>query len=337
MPLPHARGRYRPLPSDGLSAARIFFVDKRMDSERQSRGKFALITGATSGFGYEFAKLFAKDGYNLVLVARNEERLTEIALDLAQTFFIEVLPIAKDLFTPTAAKEIYEEASKKGIVVDILVNNAGQGEHGSFAEYELARDIDMIQLNISSLVSLTKYFIRDMLARNQGRILNVASLLGQYPTPYMTVYASTKAFVICFTEGLINELKESNVTVTALVPGAADTDFFHKAGAGETVTYREERLSRPEDVAADGYRALMNGERKIVSGLKNRFYAIMSNLVPDRSLARSMETRMRPSEQLHGRDHITHEPSVEERDEITRRTGSPDGDYDEHEDHVHNQ
>jgi uncharacterized protein len=301
-----------------------------------SRGKYALITGATSGFGYELAKLFAKDGYNLVLVARNDDMLQEISKDLTQAFFVEVLPIAKDLFTPSAAQEIYEELTVKGISVHILVNDAGQGQHGNFVEYELARDVDMIQLNITALVSLTKLFLKEMVARNEGKVLQVASLLGKYPTPYMTVYAATKAFVISFTEGLIQELKDTNVTITALLPGASDTDFFHKAQAEETVTYFEEKLSKPEDVARDGYEALMKGDSRIVSGAKNKLYAAASNLMPDSALASTMKKKMSPSDEPDGRQHITHGPSIEERDEIERATGNDDGDYEEHEDHVHN-
>jgi uncharacterized protein len=307
-----------------------------MGTADNNRGTSVLITGATSGFGYEFAKLFAKDGFNLVLVARSEQRLREIAADLSQTFFVEVLPIAKDLFDPSAAGEIFEETVVKGIHIDILVNDAGQGQHGNFVEYEMARDIDMIQLNITSLVCLTKLFLKEMLARNQGRILQVASLLGKYPTPYMTVYAATKAFIISFTEGLIRELHGTNITVTALLPGSSDTDFFHKAGAEDTVTYREDTLSKPEEVAKDGYDALLKGESRIVSGFKNKVYGAFSSIMPDSALASSMEKKMSPGDEAHGRTHITHGPSIEERHDIERATGNPDGDYDEHEDHVHN-
>lgn len=302
---------------------------------RNRSGRYALITGATSGFGYELAKLFAKDGYNLVLVARSEENLQELTTDLTQTFLIEVLPIAKDLFNPTAAEEIYSETTSKGIVIDVLVNNAGQGKYGLFVEYDSARDVDMIQLNITSLVCLTKLYLKEMVARNEGKILQLASLLGKYPTPYMSVYAATKAFVIYFTEGLINELKDTKITLTALLPGPSDTDFFHKAGAEETVTYKEDSLSSPAQVAKDGYDALMNGESRIISGAKNKMFAAMSNIMSDNMLATTMEKKMKPSEDSEGRSHITHGPSIEERDRIDKATGNIHGDYEEHEDHVH--
>jgi uncharacterized protein len=298
--------------------------------------KFALITGATSGFGYEFAKLFAKDGYNLVLVARTADRLTEVADELTQQFMTEVVTIEKDLFKPEAAEQIYAEIKSKGIDVDVLVNDAGQGEHGNFVEYDIARDIDLIQLNITSVVTLTKLFLREMVARNDGKILQVASLLAKYPTPLMAVYAASKAFVLSFTNSLIIELKETNVTITALLPGASDTDFFHKAGGEDSVTYKEQQLSKPEEVALDGYKALMAGKSSIVSGLKNKLYAAMSTVLPDTALASSMGKQMKPSEEPNGRTEITHGPSNEERERIKKVTGIHDGDYQDHEDHIHN-
>jgi len=306
-----------------------------MESTKGNSKKYALITGATSGFGYEFAKLFAADGYSLVVVARNEEKLRELASEISRSYMVDVVTIAKDLFIPTGAEEIYREVKAKGIIVDVLVNDAGQGEHGNFIEYDTARDIDMIQLNITSLVCLTKLFLRDMVARNEGRVLQVASLLGKYPTPLMAVYAATKAFVITFTEGLIQELKDTNVTLTALLPGASDTDFFHKAGAEDSKTYREEKLSKPEDVAKDGYTALMRGESRIVSGLKNKIFAGMTNVMPDNALAKTMHQKMKPSDEPGGREIISHSPSREEREDIDRSTGGSDGDYTSHEDHIH--
>lgn len=306
-----------------------------MEGKRKHDGKYALITGASSGFGYEFAKLFAAEGYNLILVARNLEKLREISADFTQAFMVEVLPIEKDLFKPAAAEEIYHEVTAKGLVVDVLVNDAGQGEHGNFIEYDLARDIDMIQLNITSLVSLTKLFLRDMVARDEGKILQVASLLGKYPTPLMSVYAATKAFVITFTEGLIHELKGTNITLTALLPGASDTDFFHKAGGEDSKTYKEEKLSDPVEVARDGFEALMRGDSRIVSGFKNKMYAAMSTVMPDGALAESMHRKMKPSTESAGREEIMHAPSREERERIDRATGGYHGDYESHEDHIH--
>ena len=279
----------------------------------KNNGKYALITGATSGFGYEFCKLFARDGYNLVMVARSHDRLQDICTQITKEFGVDAWPLAKNLFYPEAAKEIYDAVVQRGITVDVLVNDAGQGEHGYFVENELQRELDIIQLNVTSLVALTKYFLRDMVARNEGKILQVASLLAVYPTPLMAVYAGSKAFVLAFTESVINELKDTNVTMTALMPGASDTDFFHKAGAEHTYVYNETSLSEPEAVAKDGYEALMKGERKIVSGLKNKMQAAMTNVMPDKALAGMMRKQMEPSDST-DRNFIEHRASREERE-----------------------
>jgi short-subunit dehydrogenase len=302
-----------------------------------TKNKYALITGATSGFGFEFAKLFARDGYNLVLVARDPERLKEVSDELAAAYEIDARIIAEDLFNPGAAEGIYNKTKIWDIVIDVLVNDAGQAEYGNFVETDLARDMDVIQLNVTSVVGLTKFFLKDMVMRNEGKVLQIASLLAKYPTPFMAVYGGTKAFVLSFSEALINELKDTNVTLTVLLPGASDTDFFHKAGAEETVIYRETDLSAPEDVAKDGYDALMKGESKVVSGAKNKMQAAMSTMLPDSALASTMRKQMEPSEKEEGRDQITHPASREERIRIEGETGKITGDYQDHQDHVHPQ
>lgn len=306
-----------------------------MEEGKIGRGKYALITGASSGFGYEFARLAAADGFGLVLVARDEPKLRSMADEITREFMVDVIPIAKDLFKLSAAEEIYREVNARRLMVEVLINDAGQGEHGNFLEYHLDRDIDMIQLNITSLVCLTKLFLRDMVMRNAGRILQVSSILAKYPTPLMTVYAATKAFVLNFTEGLLQELKDTQVVLTALLPGPSDTDFFHKAGAEDSTVYREDSLSDPAQVARDGYEALMRGDSRVVSGLKNKAYDVISNILPDAALGKTMKQKMEPSEKLEGRDEIGHGPSREERERITRATGAPDGDYRSHEDHIH--
>lgn len=295
------------------------------DAENVS--KYALITGATSGFGYEFALLFAEHGYNLILVARQQESLDNIGREIQGKYNTEIVTIAKDLFKPKAAEEVFLEVKDKGLVVDVLINDAGQGEYGKFAEYDLSRDLDIIQLNVVSLVTLTKYFLNDMLKRNEGRILQVASILSKYPSPWMAVYGATKAFVLSFTEGLIEELKDTGVTVTALIPGASDTDFFHKAGAENSVTYREEPLSSPQDVARDGFDALMKGERRVVSGFKNKVQSAMSSVLPDEKLASQMNDQLSPSHKAGGREEITHPASKAERERIEKSTGKEAGDY----------
>ena len=261
-----------------------------------SNGKYALITGGSEGIGYELAKLFARDGYNLVIVARDRERLEQVADKLGNEFKTTVIPISKDLFLKESPAEIYAELQMKEIKIDVLVNDAGQGQHGFFADTDLQRDIDLIQLNIISLVSLTKLFLQDMLQRNEGRILQVASVASVYPSPLLAIYAATKAFVLSFSEALANELKETNITVTALMPGATETDFFNKADAENTKEFQESSLSNPAEVAKDGYEALMKGEVKVVSGLKNKVQTAMSNVLPDTALAAQMRKKMEAPE-----------------------------------------
>lgn len=254
--------------------------------------KYALITGASSGIGYELTKIFAKNGYNIVIIARSQDRLDEIARDWTSKYGVKVMPMAKDLFDPAAPQEIYDEIKRWGIEINALVNDAGQGVYGFFHETELQRELDIIQLNIVSMVTLTKLFLKDMVERKEGKILNLASMVSKMPSPLMSVYSATKAFIYNFTESLVNELQETGVTITALLPGATATDFFHKANAENTVTYQDSDLSDPEDVANDGYNAMMSGDSRIISGFKNKFSAMMSNMMPDSVVVSNMRKQM---------------------------------------------
>jgi uncharacterized protein len=260
--------------------------------ETMPNEKYALITGASSGIGYELTKVFAKNGYNMVIVARSQDRLDEIARDWTSKYGVKVMPLAKDLFDPAAPQQIYDEIKGWGIEIDMLVNDAGQGVHGFFHETELQRELDIIQLNIVAMVSLTKLFLKDMVTRKEGKILNLASMVSKMPSPLMAVYSATKAFIYNFSESLVNELQETGVTITALLPGATATDFFHKANAENTVTYQDAELSDPEDVANDGYNAMMSGSSRIISGFKNKFSAMMSNLIPDSMIVDNMRKQM---------------------------------------------
>lgn len=293
---------------------------------KENRNKYALITGATSGIGFELARLFARDSYNLILVARNGQRLQKITDDLKKEFAVEVTPIEKDLFSPLAATEVYETVEQMGISIHALVNDAGQGEWGPFLETGLERDLDIIQLNIASLVALTKYFLKDMVARNEGKILQVGSEAGTTPVPLLAVYAATKAFVLSFSAALANELKDTNITITALLPGATDTDFFHKAGQEDTVEYQETKLASPGDVARDGYEALMKGESKIISGAKTKMHVLMSDLLGPKLSAANMRKQMEPSEKKQANKKPLHKASREEREAINQQTGKPNGD-----------
>jgi short-subunit dehydrogenase len=287
---------------------------------------FALITGGTSGIGYELAKLFAKDGHNLVLVARNEENLNQTAEELRQINGIQVHTIVADLFEANAAKNVYDYVKEAGLNVEYLVNNAGQGEWGRFFRTDLERDIDIVQLNIVALISLTKYFLQDMVSRNSGRVLQVSSSFAKTPAPYAAVYAATKSFVLSFSEALVNELEETNITVTALLPNATDTDWFHKAKAENTVTYKEAPLYDPAEVAAAGYKALMNGDAKAEPGLMNKFQNAMGALLPDSATAGMAEKQMESSMAEGGRTATTHAASAREREAINSQSGGVNGD-----------
>jgi short-subunit dehydrogenase len=251
--------------------------------------KTALITGATSGIGLELAKLFAHDCYNLVIVARNEQRLEETARILRESGAADVTTISCDLSYQGAAQKVYDEVQQKGITVDVLVNDAGAGEYGPFSETSLEEELAIIQLNAASLVHMTKLFLKDMLARDNGRILQLASIASYQPTPYLAVYAATKAFVLSFTDAVAEEIKETNVTLTALIPGATDTQFFVRAHAEHTKA--AQKPETPDVVARIGYEAMQRGERHAVApGMTSQI--VMSSLMSNKNIAAMAKKQM---------------------------------------------
>lgn len=258
-------------------------------------GKYALITGATKGIGNELAKLFAKDGYNLVIVARTETDLEGVGSGLSSIYGINVTTITKDLSEPNGPFEVYDEVRAKGINIDVLVNNAAQGQYGLFVETDIERELEIVRLNIIGYLVLTKLFLKDMVARKEGKILQVASIGSKLPGPMQSVYHATKAFILSHAEALVNELKDTGVTITALMPGPTDTDFFNKAEMEDTVMVQDGNLSDPAKVAKDGYEALMSGQTKVISGLKNKIQVAVSN-VSDSAAAKMVEKQMEPSE-----------------------------------------
>ena len=258
--------------------------------------KFALITGATSGIGFELAKLFAKDQYNLVIVARSQEELETASAELQQSG-VEVITIAKDLSKKDDCLSLCEEVKSRAINIDVLVNDAGQGLFGLFQETDLERELEMIHLNICATVILTKHFLKDMVSRNEGKILNLASIASKMPGPWQSVYHGTKSFIFSFSESIREELKDTDITVTALMPGVTDTDFFNKADMQESkIVQDKEAMADPADVAKDGYEALMAGTDKVVSGMKNKAQVAMGNITPDSTLAHMMNEQQKPVE-----------------------------------------
>jgi short-subunit dehydrogenase len=264
------------------------------ENTKTGRGRYTLITGGTQGIGYELARIFALNGHNLIIVARNEDELSSTKESLS-IFNVDIITIAKDLFDTDDAFELYEEVKERNLEVDILVNNAGQGQYGKFEDTDIWRELSIIQLNISSLLILTKQFLYEMLARGEGKILNLSSIASKVPGPWQSVYHGTKAFVQSFTEALRNEVKDQGVTVTALLPGATDTDFFNKADMLDSKAVVEGKLADASKVAEDGYNALMRGDDMVISGLKNKMQVAMSNIMPDRVVAETVHQQQKPA------------------------------------------
>jgi short-subunit dehydrogenase len=256
--------------------------------------QYALITGATSGIGLELAKLFAKDKYNLVIVARSQDELSKTANELQQQYGIQVTSIAKDLFEPQAPFDVYQQVKAQGIQIDVLVNDAGQGQYGAFTTTDINRELDIIQLNIGAYVVFTKLYLQEMVARKSGKILQVSSLGAEIPGPLQAVYHGTKAFITSFTEAVREEVKESGVTITLLEPGVTDTDFFNKADMERAKIVAEGPRADPAKVAQDGYDALLAGKDKVVSGLMNKVQAIVGNVLPDDVVASIMHKQAAP-------------------------------------------
>lgn len=225
----------------------------------------ALITGASSGIGKEFAQIHAEKGGDMIIVARRADKLETLKQELEEKYKVQVMAIAKDLTAPEAPKEIYDEVSKAGIQVDYLLNNAGFGGHGKFHERAWEQDLAMIHLNIIALTALTRFFLPDMVNRNQGKILNVSSTASFMPGPLQAVYFATKAYVTFFSNAIAEELHDTNVTVTTLLPGATETEFAQTSGMENTDLFKKTVTAR--SVAEDGYNGMLKGKLDVISGL----------------------------------------------------------------------
>ncbi len=239
----------------------------------------ALITGSSSGIGYELARLFAKDLYNLVIVARDRARLDRIASDFQNEFGVKVKVLAKDLSHYSASREIFSELKQESIKVDVLVNNAGFGTYGFFAETSLQNELEMMQVNMVSLTELTKLFLPNMIQKKSGKIMNVASTAAFEPGPLMAVYYATKAYVLSFSEALANELKGTGVTVTALCPGITRSGFQKRAEM-ESSRLAQRWLMSAEKVAKIGYRGLMRNKTVVIPGLRHKALAFIVRFFP---------------------------------------------------------
>jgi short-subunit dehydrogenase len=244
----------------------------------------ALITGASSGIGYELACIFAEDGYNLVLVDKQKEKLIQIAQEFPQKFGIYVKIIAKDLSKPISREEIFTELQQASIKVDVLVNNAGFGTYGLFHQTDINAELDMIQVNAACVIHLTKLFVKDMVKQGYGRILNVASTAAFQPGPMMAVYFATKAYVLSFSEAIANELEGTGVTVTVLCPGPTATGFQQAAAMEEAKIASSGRMMDTRTVAEIGYRGLMAKKTVVIPGIRNKILAQSIRFSPSRKL-----------------------------------------------------
>lgn len=240
----------------------------------------ALVTGASSGIGLELARLFARDGYDLVLVARSYDRLTSVANELVKAYDIKVNCIAKDLSISSTPDEIFQFIKKEMLGIDVLVNNAGFGWYGEFSRMELSDILGIIQVNITSLTHLTGLILQEMLRKNKGKILNVASTAAFQPGPLMTTYYASKAYVLSFTQALSEELKGSNITVTALCPGPTSTNFGKRAGFKNEKILRGILSMDSNEVALIGYRGLMKGKALVIPGKLNWVGTQLVRLLP---------------------------------------------------------
>ena len=251
--------------------------------------KTALITGASAGIGKEFARIHAEQGGNLVIVARRAEKLNELKAELESAYSVQVHVIAKDLSEPNSAQEIYDEVKQAGITIDYLINNAGFGGQGAFHERSLESDLAMLNVNIVALTLLSKLFIPDFVARNEGKVLNVSSTASLMAGPLQAVYFATKAYVTSLSNAIAEELSSTNVTVTNLMPGATETEFASTSGMDKTSLFSNTFSAR--EVAEDGYNGMLAGKLDVLAGLTTTQRMMMRSVpfMPKRMLMKQIK------------------------------------------------
>jgi short-subunit dehydrogenase len=253
--------------------------------DRTSTSQLALITGASAGIGFELAKQFAQNGFDLIIVS-GSDRINSAAVEL-RSFNVLVEPVEADLATHDGVHELLSVLGASSRPLDAAALNAGVGVSGRFVDTDLAEELNMVALNVTSTLHLAKYVVKDMAAQGRGRILFTTSIAGTMPTPFQTVYGATKAFVRSLAQGLREELKDSGVSVTALMPGATETEFFERAGAQDTKLGASEK-DDPSEVARQGFEALMADKDHVVAGsLKNKLQAAAGHVLPDPLVAKA--------------------------------------------------
>ncbi len=252
---------------------------------------YTLITGASSGIGYELASVFAKNNHNLILVARSTDKLNSLRTEIEKNFKVVAEVISADLSKNGSAEELFNEVTKRNLKVNILVNNAGFGEHDYFINSDINKLEEMILLNILTLTKLTKLFLPQMIQNQSGKILNVASTAAFQPGPLMSVYYATKAYVLSFSEGLYEELKGTGVSTTALCPGPTESGFQKAAQMKDVPLLNAMKIPTSKEVAEYGYDALMKNQAVAIHGVLNNVLARSTGLVP-RAIIRKMMMKL---------------------------------------------
>lgn len=253
-----------------------------MDEKAPTKFETVLITGASSGIGLELARIFAREGYNLLLVSRDKSQLTQVAVQIRSEYKISVGVIAHDLAKTNSAQDLYNTVKKNNQKVSILVNNAGFGGKGEHISRSLKDEESMIELNVQTLVGLTRLFATDMAINGGGKILNVASIAGFIPCQGMAVYFATKAFVVSYSQAIAAELKNKDVIVSCLCPGATKTRFLNRAGITDPNEEKEiyKGAMEADVVAQIGFDGLMKGKTIIVPGIKNKLIVFATRFRP---------------------------------------------------------
>ncbi|MBA2270384.1 MAG: SDR family oxidoreductase [Chthoniobacterales bacterium] len=278
----------------------------------------ALVTGASSGIGLHLAHEFARHGHPLVIAGPVQSELETAAEEFRSEHGVEVRVVAKDLEQENSAQEIFDELQAAGVEVDILVNNAGHGFHGKWWELSLEKDLSMIRLNIEAVMRMTKLFLPPMLQRHRGRVLNTASVAGFMPGPMLATYYATKAFVLSWSEALATELDDTPITVTALCPGVTDTDFFEKGDAENIKARQSSNVMSPQDVAKEGYKALMDEELFVIPGAANKAMVATRRILP-------VTTQAKLNEKMNS--NVPPEKATHERGEKARSSDQPKVNY----------
>jgi short-subunit dehydrogenase len=257
-----------------------------------SEHRLALVTGASSGIGFELARQFAEHEFDLVIVADDEGILG--AADELRDLRVQVEPVQADLARAGEVDRVWERVRARGRPLDAIAINAGVGVGGPFVDTDLAEEIGLIELNVVSTVRLAKHAVRDMVSRGAGRILLTSSIAAELPAPFLAVYGASKAFVQSFAEALHNELRDTGVTVTALQPGPTDTNFFERAGMMDTKVAADEK-DDPAKVARQGFDALMAGKHRVVAGsLTNKVQSALSRVLPEQAKAQQHRKQTEP-------------------------------------------